>query len=137
LVYFLLVDLIGFPSMGQWEKSAWTVPIRYRGRLYGVEHRKMGLGVFAPTIDPTARMSRPPSVEAEADAMEIAALITKAVKAAGPYFEWRAEQAASTSELNVLNKSDWLYKRYEYFRDRFNDLSKDADQRKNERCIAE
>ena len=24
LVYFMLVDLLGFPNMGQWEKSAWT-----------------------------------------------------------------------------------------------------------------
>ena len=87
LVYFLLVDLLGFPNMGQWEKSAWAVPIRYRGRLYGVEHRKMGLGLFAPTLDPHARMSGPPTAEAEADAKEIAALITKAVKVAEPYFE--------------------------------------------------
>jgi hypothetical protein len=41
LVYFLLVDLLQFSHMGQWEKSAWTVPVRYRGRLYGIEHRKM------------------------------------------------------------------------------------------------
>lgn len=135
LVYFLLVDLLGFPNMGQWEKSAWTVPIRYRGRLYGVEHRKMGLGVFAPTLDPHARMSGPPSTEAESDAKEIAALITKAVTVAEPYFEWRAEQAASTSQLNVLNKSDWLFERYEFFRDRFRALSDEAEQQKNERNI--
>jgi hypothetical protein len=41
LVYFLLVDLLGFPNLGQWEKVAWTVPVRYYGRLYGIEHRKM------------------------------------------------------------------------------------------------
>ncbi len=135
LVYFLLVDLLGFPNMGQWEKSAWNVPIRYRGRLYGVEHRKMGLGVFAPTLDPHARMSGPPTAEAEADAKEIAARITRAVKVAEPYFEWRAEQAASTSQLNVLNKSDWLFERYEFFRGRFESLTNEAEQRKNERNI--
>ena len=52
LVYFLLVDLLKFPSLGQWEKTAWTVPVRFRGRLYGIEHRKMGLGVFEPNLDP-------------------------------------------------------------------------------------
>jgi hypothetical protein len=135
LVYFLLVDLLGFPNMGQWEKRAWTVPIRYRGRLYGVEHRKMGLGVFAPTLDPHARMSGPPSTEAESDAKEIAALITKAVTVAEPYFEWRAEQAASTSQLNVLNKNNWLFERYKFFRDRFRALSDEAEQQKNERNI--
>ena len=49
LVYLLLVDLLGFANLGQWEKVAWIVPIRYSGRLYSIEHRKMGLGIFAPT----------------------------------------------------------------------------------------
>ena len=135
LVYFLLVDLLGFPNLGQWEKVAWTVPIRYRGKLYGVEHRKMGLGIFAPNLDPNARMSTAPSEEAEADARKIAALITKGVAAAAPYFEWRAEQAASGTQLNVLNKSDWLFDRYKFFRDRFEALSAEAELRKNERNI--
>jgi hypothetical protein len=135
LVYFLLVDLLGFPNSGQWEKVAWIVPIRYHGRLYSIEHRKFGIGIFAPTVDPNARMSGTPSEEAEADAREIASLITKAVAIAQPYFEWRAEQAASTSQLNVLNKSDWLFERYKFFRDRFNTLSDEAEKRKSERNI--
>src|SRR3990172_12954532 len=87
LVYFLLVDLLGFPNLGQWEKVAWTIPVRYRGRLYGIEHRKMGLGIFAPNLDPNARMSTAPSEEAETDAREISALIKKGVVAAESYFE--------------------------------------------------
>jgi hypothetical protein len=117
LVYFVLVDLLGFFHMGQWEKTAWCVPIRFRGQLYAIEHRKMGLGIFAPTLDPQARMSAPPSHQAEADAVEICKLVKGAVKAAAPYFEWRALQAASTSQLNVTNKSSELFERYEHFRD--------------------
>ncbi len=135
LVYFLLVDLLDFPYMGQWEKSAWTVPVRYQGRLYGIEHRKMGLGVFAPSLNPKARMSGSPTEEQEVDAKEVAALITKAVAVATPYFEWRAEQAASDNKLNVLNKSSSLFKRYEHFRDRFRQLSAEAESRKDERYI--
>ena len=135
LVYFLLVDLLEFPHLGKWEKSAWTVPVRLHGRLYGIEHRKLGLGVFAPTLDPKATMSAPPGEEAEADAKEIAALITKAVKTATPYFEWRAEQAASGNQLNVLNKNSSLFERYEFFRDRFKALSAEAEARKHERHI--
>ncbi len=41
LVYFLLVDLLGFPNLGRWEKVAWRVPVRYRGRLYAIEHRQI------------------------------------------------------------------------------------------------
>ncbi len=135
LVYFLFIDLLGFPSLGQWEKTAWTVPVRYRGRLYGIEHRKMGLGVFAPNLDPTARMSGTPDEQAEEDARAIAALITKAVSITEPYFQWRAEQAVSTSDLNVVNKSDGLFDRYEYFRNRFRTLSDEAEQRKAERNV--
>lgn len=72
LVYFLLIDFLRYPSLGQWEKTAWTVPVRYRGRLYGIEHRKMGLGIFAPNLDPNARMSVPPDDQAEEDATAFA-----------------------------------------------------------------
>jgi hypothetical protein len=137
LVYFLLVDLLQFPHMGQWEKTAWTVPVRYRGRLYGIEHRKAGLGVFAPNLEPQPRMSGRPTEEQEADAQEIASLIAKAVAAAKPYFEWRAEQAASGNQLNVLNKSSSLFERYEYFRGKFEELSRGAERRKSERPITE
>lgn len=132
LVYFLLVDLLAFPHMGKWEKSAWTVPVRYRGGLYGIEHRKMGLGVFAPSLDPAATRSGTPTDDQEADAREITALIKKGIAVATPYFEWRAEQAASGSQLNVSNKNASLFERYEFFRDRFRSLSKEAEARKDE-----
>lgn len=135
LVYFLLVDLLGFPNLGQGEKRAWTVPVRYRGRLYAVEHRKMGIGIFAPNLDPNAWMSTAPSEQAEADAREIAVLIKKAVAAAEPYFERRAEQAAASVNLNVVNNSIWLFERYEFFRDRFKALSAEAGLRKGEKAI--
>ena len=133
LVYFLLVDLVGFRNFGKSEKVAWTVPIRYRGRLYAIEHRKMGLGVFAPNLAPDARTSAAPSEEAEGDARDIAELIRKGVVAAEPYFEWRAEQAVAGIELNVVNNSDWLYERYEFFRHRFEALTAEAQLRKDER----
>ncbi len=136
LVYFLLVDLLQYQDLGQWEKVAWIVPVRYQGRLYSVEHRKAGVGVFAPNHDPAARMSTTPSAEAESDAREIAAAINKAVSIAEPYFEWRAGQVASTSHVNVINASDGLFDRYLFFRDRYQSLSDEAERRKSERHIA-
>ncbi|WP_127158765.1 hypothetical protein [Xanthomonas arboricola] len=127
LVYFLLVDLLEFPRMGRWEKTAWTVPIRFHGKLYGIEHRKMGLGIFAPTLAPGATMSARPSVEAEADALEISRLVTEAIEVSRPYFAWRASQAASTSKLNVLNKSSTLFERYGHFRHEWQRLVKEAE----------
>lgn len=135
LVYFLLIDFLGYPSLGQWEKTAWTVPVRYRGRLYGIEHRKMGFGIFAPNLDPTARMSVPPDDQAEEDARAMSELIAKAASIAEPYFQWRAEQAVSTPGLNVVNQSHELFDRYQYFRERFQTLSNEAEKRKKERTI--
>lgn len=135
LVYFLLVDLLGYPNLGKWEKVAWVVPIRYQDRLYAIEHRKFGVGVFAPSLDPTARMSTTPSDQAESDAREVAAAINKAVSIAEPYFEWRAEQAASTSKVNVVNTSNDLFDRYVFFRERFQSLSEEANRRKDERHV--
>ena len=50
LVYFLLVDLLGFRNLGQFEKLAWSVPIDYNGKAFLIEHRKFGLGIFVDKI---------------------------------------------------------------------------------------
>ena len=93
LVYFLLVDLLGFEDLGQWEKVSWSVPIDFDGKAFLIEHRKFGIGVFQQSNDD------------EAASAEIVRLIAKAVKVAAPYFTWRAEQAAAASHLNVHNRS--------------------------------
>lgn len=135
LVYFLLVDLLEFPHLGRWEKSAWNVPVRLNGCLFGIEHQKMGLGVFAPALDPTVTRSGTPTDKQEDDANEIVALIRRAVTVAEPYFKWRAEQAASGTQLNLHNRSQELFRRYEFFRDRFFQLSDEYQRRKDEREV--
>lgn len=135
LVYFLLVDFLGYKDLGQWEKVAWVIPVRYQGRIYSIEHRKSGVGVFAPNHDSAATRSGTACEQAESDAREISAAINKAVSIAEPYFEWRAEQAALTSHLNVINTSDGLFDRYVFFRDKFRALTEEAEHRKDERNI--
>ncbi len=137
LVYFLLVDALTFPRLGQWEKSAWTVPIRYRGRLFGIEHRRSGFGIFAPNLESGARSSGTPTEQAEQDASAIADQIKIAVAAAEPYFEWRAQQAVTTSDLNVANKSEVLFDRYVYFRDSYRRLVEEAIRRQGESVVEE
>jgi hypothetical protein len=39
LVYFLLVDLLGFKNLGRFEKLAWSIPIDLDGVAYLIEHR--------------------------------------------------------------------------------------------------
>lgn len=133
LVYFLLVDLLGFSHVGPGEKSAWIVPVRIEGRLYGIEHAKSGLGVFAPTLEPSVTKSGRPTSEAEADAKKIVALIRRAVIAAEPYFVWRAEFAAKGIDLNVKNRSTWLFSRYQFFREQYLSLKTERETAESER----
>ena len=103
LVYFLLVDLLGFKNLGRDEKLAWSVPVDLEGQVLFIEHRKMGLGVLrAGDLNPE---------KAEPAAREIVRLVNKGVRVAQPYFDWRAEQAVNNSEVNVRNKCDDLYQR--------------------------
>ncbi len=132
LVYFLLVDLLGFASMEGGKRAPWTVPVRYRGRLYGIEPRESDFGIFAPCQDQEAGIDAAPAEEAQKDSREIASLVCRAAAAARPWFEWRAGQAASGTDLNVVNSNQWLFSRYEFFRDRFHSLSAEAEQRKGE-----
>lgn len=105
LVYFLLVDLLGFKNLGRFEKVDWSVPIDFNGQAYLIEHRKFGLCLLAhdPYIEQVA-------------AEEIVIRIKKAVKVAVPYFDWLASQAIERSEVNVVNNSIYLHGRYEFLR---------------------
>lgn len=122
LCYFLLVDLLGFKNLGRFEKISWSVPIDFNGTAYLVEHRKFGLGVFAQ--DPETQ---------ENDASEIVKRIKKAINTAKPFFEWKATEAAKQSHLNVVNHSNRLFDRYYYFSEQYRLLSKEAEDRKDER----
>ena len=122
LIYFLFVDLLGYKNLGQFEKIAWSVPIDYNGTAYLLEHRKMGMGLFAADKD-----------NQEAECQEIVRKIKKAVKAAQPYFEWFANEAATQSKLNVLNHSTRLHDRYNFLVTEYKKKLKEAISRKDER----
>jgi hypothetical protein len=124
LCYFLLVDLLNFRNLGQFEKISWSVPLDFNGTAYLIEHRKMGLGVFAQ--DPSAQ---------EAEAQEIVKRIAKAVKMAKPYFEWKASEAAKESKLNVVNHNRRLSDRLNYFIDEYKAVSNEAEERAEERIV--
>lgn len=126
LVYFLLVELLGFPHTGVDEKVAWTVPLEYRGQTFTVEHRKMGLGLFVPN----------PEAHGIA-ANEIVNRIHKAVQEAQPFFDWYADQQVAASAINVLNHSVQLFERYEFLRQSAQTRFDEAEQRKDEvHCVS-
>lgn len=122
LVFFLLVDLLGFKNMGRFDKTTWSVPIDFRGQIFLIEHRKFGLGVFARTLP-----------DDEAAAGEIVRLICDGVKVAEPYFDWRAGQAVKQSKLNVVNKAKELFERFRFFADQYRAKRDEAERRADER----
>lgn len=126
LVYFLLVDLLGFPHAGKWEKTAWSVAVDWNGRGFLIEHRKMGLGVFAQDVE-----------RDEPAARELVIRIHKAVRAAQPFFEWLAGEAVSRSEVNVVNNASSLYGRYVFLRDSYHSKRDEYEKRRNERVVTQ
>ena len=108
LVYFLLVELLGFKNLGQFEKVSWSIPVDLDGVAYLIEHRKLGVGVFVQNKESD-----------ELQAQRIVSLVTKGVRAAAPFFKWMAETAVHNSEVNVENVSNKLFARFLYFRDAY------------------
>jgi hypothetical protein len=121
LVYFLLAELLEFGHGGRGEKVAWTIPVEYDGSFALISHRKLGLGIFAKA-----------TAEDERVAEHIVKAIARGVKAANPFFDHLAAEAAHRSKLNVRNNSAWLFSRYEYLRDQFREKSASAEGRKGE-----
>src|SRR5689334_20698093 len=122
LVYFLMVDLLGFRNLGRFEKIDWSIPLDFEGRAFLLEHRKFGLGLFAH--DAAAE---------EAQARQIVRLVNDAARIAQPFFDWYAEQAIKSSKLNVQNASLHLFERFDFLRTTYNEKSAEAVRRKAER----
>lgn len=122
LVYFLFVDLLGYKNLGQFEKISWSVPIDYNGTAFLLEHRKLGMGLFASDKE-----------NQESECQEIVRKIQKAVKMARPYFEWVANEASKKSALNVINHSFRLHGRYEFLAKESKRKTEEANSRKDER----
>ncbi|NPV22127.1 hypothetical protein [Bradyrhizobium aeschynomenes] len=124
LIYFVLVDLLGFQNLGKFEKISWSVPVDYKGRAFLIEHRKFGVGVF---VHDTERD--------ETDAKEIVRHLKRAIKAAEPYLEWLADEALKNSTLNVLNNSQYLFDRFSFFSTEHRKKAAEAEHRKDERDV--
>lgn len=137
LVYFLLVDLLGFRHFGQEEKVAWSIPVEVDGNIAMIEYRKLGLGVFVPQGAKPDYSLEPASAENETTAGRIVHLIGKGVKASTPFFNHLASVAVSRSNLNVMNNSGWLFERYEYLRNEFRKKLREAADRKDEEHTTE
>ena len=113
LVYFLFEDLLKFRNLGREDKTAWTFPIDFNGRLFLLSYRKAGLGIFALNKE-----------KDEHDAKIIAARIRTAVTIASSFFEDIASRAVNASNFNIVNKCKELFERYQYFLNLYQKVSK-------------
>src|SRR5207245_6837512 len=104
LIYFLFVDLLGFPNYGRAEKVAWGIPFDYEGNAFLIAHHKFGI-----------RLTAQESPTTEAEAAEVVCLIRKGVNKAEPFFRWLADRAVSGAALNVVNRSRNLFERFEFY----------------------
>ena len=116
LVYFLLVDLLGFENLGRHEKIAWSIPVELDGQVLFIEHRKLGLSVFSLR-----------NTDSEEAAMEVMRLVKKGVRVAQPYFDWRAQDAVMNSQVNVRNRSSQLYDRFQFLLDLYQTKSAESE----------
>lgn len=101
LVYFLLVDLLGFRNLGRFEKLAWSVPIDFNGKAYLIEHRKFGVGVFAHD-----------AASEEDNAAQIVKLIQKGVKAAEQFPSPAPSQSLADLVCGALCLCDCVWLRH-------------------------
>jgi hypothetical protein len=115
LIYFLLVDLLGFRNLGRFEKIDWSIPIDLDGTAYLIDYRKFGVGVFARDAAGEAQQIK-----------RIVALIRRGVKTAAPFFRWMADNAVQESKINVRNVGGRLFQRYVYLKDSFRAASAEA-----------
>lgn len=120
LVYFLLCELLDFRNLGMDVKVSWSVPIDFKGKSFLIEHRKLGLGIFAQK-----------SEENEFQAKLIVDLLLKGVKVGQPFFDWLATDAVKKSKLNVINNSIQLFERYKFLRDSYYIYKSEAKNREH------
>ena len=123
-VYFLLADLLGFRCLGREEKVAWSIPVQLNGHLFHIEHRKLGLGVFSPC-----------GTESEVEAEQVVHQIHKGVRAARRYFDWRAEEAVTNSQVNVVNRSIELQDRFDFLLQEYKTKLSEAESNLNKPSI--
>lgn len=103
LIYMLLVDLLDFRYFGPFEKLTYAIPLEHEGLLYGINYQKSGMRIlYSENGDPEAVFNA----------------LKKGMKAAKPYYLWRAEQASTTADLNLVSKCPMLWEKYQYLREK-------------------
>jgi hypothetical protein len=110
LVLFLLIEVMGMVNLGLNEKTAWHVPVQFRGHRVTIANQKFGLRFFiipAEGSDETA----------EAIAAEVARRLGKALRIVErEVLAEHARQQLDEGRLTLANQSGRQRAMYEHFR---------------------
>lgn len=117
LIFLLLVDLLGFDYVGPEEKLAYIISVEHDGKRYDVIYAKFGMKI---------------EYQKGGNPKKVFELLKKGISSAKRYYEWRAEQAAETSDLNLVAQSIKLWEKYSFLRERSIELFEEAETRKDE-----
>ena len=102
LIFLMMVDLLEYDYSGPFEKVAYIIPIELDGLNYTISYQKFGMRI---------------ECSEGGDGESVYNLIRKGIKAAKPYFLWRAEQASTSSNINLESKCPMLWSKYQYLRE--------------------
>ncbi|AEO47346.1 hypothetical protein F11_04380 [Rhodospirillum rubrum F11] len=102
LIFLLLVDLLDFKYWGPGEKVAYIIPVGFEGFRYSIVYAKFGMKI---------------EYSEGGNAAEVYAAIKRGIKAAKPYYLWRAETASCSSDLNLISKCPQLWDKYIFLKE--------------------
>lgn len=102
LIFLLLVDLMGFKYSGPFEKVAYIIPVGYNGTRYTVVYAKFGMRIECPQ---------------DGSPKDVYDALKRGMKAAKKYYLWRAAEASTTSNLNLVSKCPTLWDKYVFLKD--------------------
>lgn len=107
LIFLLLVDLLGFKYSGPFEKVAYIIPVGYKGARYTVVYAKFGMRIEGPE---------------DGNPKDVYGALKRGMKAAKKYYLWRAAEASTTSNLNLVSKCRELWDKYIFLKDQSQNL---------------
>ncbi|NHO43108.1 hypothetical protein GOB83_13145 [Acetobacter fabarum] len=120
LVFFLFVDLLGFKYLGPFEKVAYIIQLDFEGQQYSIVYAKFGMRI---------ECSEGGNPEA------VYAAVKRGIKAARPYYLWRAKEASTTSNLNLESKCPQLWEKYVFLKEQSKMLLEKFESEKENRVV--
>lgn len=120
LVFLLLIDLLGFKYLGPFEKVAYIIPVDFEGQHCSIVYAKFGMRI---------ECSEGGSPEA------VYAAVKRGIKAARPYYLWRAKEASITSHLNLESKCPQLWEKYIFLKEQSKALLEKFEAEKENRVV--